>query len=245
MSDHAPRALFVAFSNAAAGVEEERFQHWYEDVHRPESFEVGLFHASARYRAQSPSRARFLTLWEADYASEGEALARVRPAAQKMREQGHIWPVNEVVFQHFVFLVRSAPGFALADLPRLTTLQNDWRHPLPLQDPETWWKQAVEAAVPADGLSEACALYASGCAGSDRPGRMLAVVAGAVSAEPDGDAQAGLRLELPPFGEATPVYSNEGAAEVAVPELSASEHALAARRLFGVQWERTSHASLR
>ena len=70
------------------------------------------------------------------------------------------------------------------------------------------------------------------------------MVAGAVSAEPDGDTQAGLRLELPPFGEATPVYSNEGAAEGAVPELSASERALAARRLFGVQWERTSHASL-
>ena len=245
MSDDAPRALFVAFSNAAAGVEEERFHHWYEAIHRPESFDAGLFHASARYRAQTPSRARFLTLWEADYANQEEALARVRPAAQKMREQGHIWPVNELVFQHFVFRVRSAPGFALADLPRLTTLQNDWQHPLPLQDPETWWKQAVEPALPAESLRGACALYASGCAGSDRPGRMLAVVSGASPPKPDGSAQGGLRLELPPFGEATPVYSDEGIAKVATPELSADERALEARKLFGVQWEQTSRATLR
>ncbi|MGE4651893.1 MAG: hypothetical protein AAEJ53_13480, partial [Myxococcota bacterium] len=112
-------------------------------------------------------------------------------------------------------------------------------------DPETWWKQAVEPALPAESLRGAYALYASGCAGSDQPGRMLAIVAGAPSPEPDGDAGGGLRLELPPFGEATPVYSDEGIARVATPELSADERALEARKLFGVQWEQTSRATLR
>lgn len=242
MAEAAPRSLFVAFSNVAVGVEEERFQHWYETIHRPESFEAGLFHASARYRARSPSRAHFLTLWEADYASEEEALARVRPAAQKMREQGHIWPVVQLLFQHFIFRVRSDPGFALADLPTLSTLQNDWRRPLAGQGPEAWWKHTVETALRAKGPAGKSALYASECADGDRPGRMLAMLAGAL---PAGGAAGGLRLELPPFGEATPVYADASATAPPAPELSAERWEGKAQSVFGVHWERISHASLR
>lgn len=245
LSEGAPRALYVAFSNVAAEVEEARFQHWYETLHRPESFEAGLFHASARYRARSPSRAGFLTLWEADYASEGEALARVRPAAQKMREQGHIWPVNELLFQHFVFLVRATPGFALADLPTLTTLQNDWRQPLPEQGPETWWKEAVEEVTAADPQRAESALFASEDAVGGGAGRMLAVLAAALPNGPANRMPDNLRRELPPFGSATPVYSNEAPAELTAPELSAAERSLKRRTLFGVEWERISHASVR
>jgi hypothetical protein len=74
---------------------------------------------------------------------------------------------------------------------------------------------------------------------------MLAMVSGAWPPKPESDAQEGLQHELPPFGEATPVYSNEGIAMVATPAASASERAIEARRLFGVQWARTSHATLR
>jgi len=223
LDESPPRCLFVALSNVAAGVDVSRFQEWYESVHRPDSFEAGLFHASSRYQARSPSRASVLTLWEADYTSEEEALALVRPATRKMYQQGRIWPVGELLLQHFVFLVHATPGFRLRDLPNLSTLQNDWRQAQTGPAPQTWWKQRVERTVPAEELRDGYALYASASVGSEKPGRTFALLARELSPEASGDAQRGLRFDLP----------------------AGSACMQPAHEVFCVCWERISHASLR
>ena len=99
-----PRCLFAAFSNLAPGVELERCQRWYYEVHRPDSLELGLFTRSLRFEAASPSKVRWLTLWECEYPDFDAALAKIRPAALSLREQGRIWPVQEVPFSQFRFL---------------------------------------------------------------------------------------------------------------------------------------------
>src|SRR5262245_4953311 len=128
-----PRPLFAAFTNMVPGVDPERFQRSYFDVHRPDSLELDLFTRSLRFEAASPSKVRYLTLWEAEYADLDAALAKIRPAALSLREQGRIWPVQEVVFAQFLFLegVEAAGAVATgAAPPTLTTVLGDWRAPL-------------------------------------------------------------------------------------------------------------------
>jgi hypothetical protein len=92
------RCLYAVWSNPAPGVSPERFREYYEDVHRPDTLAIGHFERAFRYRAHGECRARYLTLWEAEYADLASALERVRKGALALREQGRIWPVQEVVF---------------------------------------------------------------------------------------------------------------------------------------------------
>ena len=50
-----PNILFAAWTNIAPGVSEPDFRSWFEDMHRPDSFELGLFDAASRQRASSRS----------------------------------------------------------------------------------------------------------------------------------------------------------------------------------------------
>ncbi len=110
------RSLFTVFSNPAPGVTLERFREWYEDMHRPDSIELGLFSASSRYRARTPSQAGYFTLWEGDYPDLGRALAVVRRGAETLKQRGRIHPVQEVVFQQFLFRNPVTPPRACGSL---------------------------------------------------------------------------------------------------------------------------------
>ena len=71
-----PRCLFAAFSNISPGVEFERFQRWYFDVHRPDSLELGLFTRSLRFEAASASQ-----MFVSDDMTQGyKAMAEKRDA---------------------------------------------------------------------------------------------------------------------------------------------------------------------
>jgi len=222
-----PRCLFAAFSNISPGVEFERFQRWYYDVHRPDSLELGLFTRSLRFEAASPSKVRYLTLWEAEYADLDAALARVRPAALSLREQGRVWPVQEVVFAQFLFLeAAEATGAAPADAvpATLTTLQNDWRAPLPGVGFASWRAAALPAPAALAATYPSSAGYAA--APDDAPTARRCLWLGASprdTRELDVLWPARVERALAPLGAPTPIFPRPpGAASEPAPPLPPS-----------------------
>jgi len=203
------RSLFAAFTNVAPGVDLERFQHWYFEIHRPDSLELGLFERSMRYEAASPSKVQFLTLWAADYASLEEALLRVRPVAEALRERGRVWPVQEVVFAQFLFLEEiETPGSGPELPPRtLTTVQNDWRAPEAGKGFAAWRARALPDA----GALGACYRASAGYAAppDDAPNARRRLWIGESALDPTaleapwrGRAESGIA----PLGRPTPIF---------------------------------------
>ena len=200
--------LYAVWSNPAPGVSPERFREYYEDVHRPDTLAIGHFERSYRYEAQGACRARYLTLWEAEYPDLESALERVRKGALALREQGRIWPVQEVVFHQFAFLCEHRGG--LADARELTTVQNDWR---------------TAATMPQFGETPgygASYLY-------EHAGRFLWL--GETSAPIDVGAWRGYASGLPPLGAPIPIFPD--AAPPTAPEPDSTPDA---RRAWVVHW---------
>jgi hypothetical protein len=213
------RSVFAAFTNVAPGVELERFHHWYFEIHRPDSLELGLFERSMRYEAVGPSKVRFLTLWAGGHASLEEALAHVRPAALSLRERGRVWPVQEVVFAQFLFLETvDATDTGSLEPPRvLTTLQNDWRAPEPGDGFATWRRQAMPDTTSLRSLYRAGAGYAAPPDDAPTARRCLWIGESdrelpALEAFWSGRAEPGIA----PLGRPTPIYPP--AAGAAAPE---------------------------
>jgi hypothetical protein len=222
-----PRCLFAAFSNISPGVDFERFQSWYFDVHRPDSLELDLFTRSLRFEAASPSKVRWLTLWECEYPDFAAALAKIRPAALSLREQGRIWPVQEVPFSQFLFLEgveaagRPASGGAA---PTLTTAFGDWRAPRPGAGYASWRAAALPARDALAGAYPASAGYAA--PPDDAPGARRTLWIGASARHPrELEALWPARAErsLPPLGLPTPIFPRPPGAEAeTAPPASAS-----------------------
>ena len=192
------RCLYAVWSNPASGVSPERFREYYEDVHRPDTLAIGHFDRSYRYEAQTDCRARYLTLWEAEYPDLDSALDRVRKGALALREQGRIWPVQEVVFHQFGFVreSRAAPERRVATL---TTAQNDWRAPARGQDLDAWVRAALPDANALAARYAAQLLYAGDCrffwlGESDASGAALE------------ELWRGRASGLPPLGHPTPIF---------------------------------------
>jgi hypothetical protein len=95
--------VFLVFSNA--GPEgEEALARWYNEMHGPDAFKGGSFHALHRYRATGPYDARFLAVWEGDYASIDEVRAKMLPGSSGLRDRGRITTNLIVVWSSFNFL---------------------------------------------------------------------------------------------------------------------------------------------
>lgn len=235
MNGRSARSLFVAFTNIAPGVDEERFHRWYEELHRPDSIEFGMFTHSSRYEASSPSNVRFLTLWEADYSDLDAALRTVRAGAQRLRGAGRIWPVQTVLFQQFVFAAE--PGRSVpAPVATLTTACNDWAHPAREQSGSEW---QAELPKPALDAYHSATSYACACYGDATTARRLWL--GESSAPPEqlekAWEQGGAAHALPPFGAPIPIFLPEGSAPAAGPAASdATDDAAARSRVFAVHW---------
>ena len=217
-----PRCLFAAFSNIAPGVDFERFQRWYFDVHRPDSLELDLFTRSLRFEAASPSKVRWLTLWEAAYPDLDAALAKIRPAALSLREQGRVWPVQEVPFSQFLFLedVEAAGSRAAgATPPTLTTAFCDWRAPRDGAGYASWRRSALPAPDALAAAYPASAGYAA--PPDDAPTARRCLWVGSSPRHPrELEALWPARVEraLPPLGAPTPVFPRApGSASEATP----------------------------
>ena len=205
MFGHPSRALYAVWSNPAPGVDLERFRHYYEEVHRPDTLALGHFERSFRYEAKGPCRARYLTLWEADYPDLPSALERVRKGALALREKGRVWPVQEVVFHQFVFAAEAAPAVEVR-VETLTTVQNDWRAPARGQDIRAWARAGLPNPRELRDRYAARYLYAAQDAGNTQAGRFLWL--GEADAPPDAlrELWLGDAVGLPPFGRPTPIF---------------------------------------
>jgi hypothetical protein len=192
------RCLYAVWSNPAPGVSPERFREYYEDVHRPDTLAIGHFERSYRYEAQSECRARYLTLWEAEHPDLASALERVRKGALALREQGRIWPVQEVVFHQFGF-ARESGASPETRVEALTTAQNDWSAPARGHSPGAWARAAMPDASALAARYAAQFLYASG-------DRFFWLGESEASGEALEDLWRGRASGLPPLGRPTPIF---------------------------------------
>jgi hypothetical protein len=218
------RCLYAVWSNPAPGVSPERFREYYEDVHRPDTLAIGHFERSYRYEALGDCRARYLTLWEAEYPDLAAALERVRKGAFALKEQGRIWPVQEVVFHQFGFAPASG---ALPErrVATLTTAQNDWRTPAREQDADAW----ARAALPDMRARASCYSEQFLYAMADR---FFWLGESESTHDALADLWHGRASGLPPLGAPTPIFpSPDGDVE---PEIA---HAGDPRAVWIVHWK--------
>jgi hypothetical protein len=222
------RALYAVWSNPAPGVTLERFREYYEDVHRPDTLAIGHFDRSFRYEAQGECRARYLTLWEAEYGDLASALDRVRKGALALREQGRIWPVQEVVFHQFLFAREGAPQ-SQTRVATLTTAHNDWRAPARGQDPEQWALTSLPDPRALGARYAAQYLYAGGA-------RFLWI--GESDAAPAAlvELWRGRATGLPPLGAPTPIFAPPPDAPAPEPDPAPSTDPAAPRAAWVVHW---------
>ena len=176
MLGHTARMAFVVWSTPHPGVGEE-FHRWYNEVHLPDAITNGSFVAMHRYEAVGPGyrAAPFLSIAEADYGSEAEAWASVRPRAQALRDAGRIDDLYRVDFATMLLTVTS--DVSSHPVATLTTLQNDWRHP---GGGAAEWLASV--AVP-PGAPRSVQLLTSDRAGERGRGRHLALFESATGPE--------------------------------------------------------------
>ena len=236
-----PRTLFATWTNVREGVSEAAFRSWFEDVHGPDSFELGLFDALSRQRAASPSRAEWLALWEAEYPDTASALEKIRPAAGTLREQGRILPVVELIFQQFLQRVDVDSPLDAGRVRSLTTLQNDWSRPAADQGFDAWWREAVLACAPPLELHHARYAYAAFDLEDESAGKFLVLLESERAPEALARAWRGCGSEsLTPFGPPAPVYPEPGVP----PRIPARGDASgeARRALHVVHWSHDSDA---
>ncbi len=199
------RALYAVWSNPAPGAELERFRAYYEEVHRPDTLAIGHFDRSYRYEAQSECRARYLTLWEAEYLDLASALEHVRKGALALREQGRIWPVQEVVFHQFLFAPADAPP-PETRVATLTTVQNDWRAPERGRDADAWARAALPGTRALGNHYEARFLYAAPHAADPPAGRFLWLGETSNPRASTADLWRNFAQGLPPLGRPVPIF---------------------------------------
>ena len=122
------RMAFVVWSTPYPGVTDE-YHRWYNEVHLPDAIKNGSFVAMHRYETAGPGycAAPYLSIAEADYGSEAEAWASVRPRAQSLHDGGRIQDLYRVDFATMLLTVDA--DVSSHPVGTLTTVQNDWRHP--------------------------------------------------------------------------------------------------------------------
>ena len=167
---------FIVWSTPHAGKEDE-FNRWYDEVHLPDSIANGSFTAMHRYEAIGPGHraGAFLSIAEADYGSEGEAWASVRPKAHALHRAKRIDDLYRVDFATMLLTVDT--DVSVHEVGTLTTVQNDWR------EPGGDARDFLEGvAVPA-GTPRSVQLFTTDPLGERGPGRHLALVESATAPE--------------------------------------------------------------
>jgi hypothetical protein len=211
MLGHHARMAFVVWSTPHSGVSDE-YHRWYNEVHLPDAIRNGSFVAMHRYEAFGPGyrAAPYLSIAEADYGSEAEAWAAVRPRAQSLHDGGRIEDLYRVDFAAMLLTVEA--DVTSHPVETLTTVQNDWRHPA--GDALGW---LATVAVP-PGSPRSMQILTTDSRGARGAGRHLALFETPATLDEavacwSGVGQAG-SSPLPPY---TTIFGVEGDAPRAQP----------------------------
>jgi hypothetical protein len=212
MFGHTARMAFVVWSTPYEGVSEE-FQRWYDEVHLPDAINNGSFVAMHRYEAVGPGyrAAPYLSIAEADYGSESDAWASVRPRAHALHEAGRIDNLYRVDFATMLLTIDTA--VSEHPVETLTTVQNDWRNPA--GDAADWMGTFAPPGLPPQSMQ----LLTTDPQGERGPGRHLALFESPTSLDDtvsawDGVGAAG-SSPLPPY---TTLFGVEGAERADQPD---------------------------
>ena len=168
MFGHVARMSFIVWSTPFPDVGDD-YHRWYNEVHLPDAIKNGSFTAMHRYEAVGTGYrpSSYLSVAEADYGSEAEAWASVRPRAQSLRDAGRIDDLYRVDFAVMLLTVESDVSFHPVET--LTTVQNDWRRPG--GDAKAWLRSlAVPASAP-----RSIQLFTTDPGGARGPGIHLAL----------------------------------------------------------------------
>jgi hypothetical protein len=196
MLGHQARMAFVVWSTPYGGVTDE-YHRWYNEVHLPDAINNGSFVAMHRYEAVGPGycAAPYLSIAEADYGSESEAWASVRPRAQSLHDVGRIQDLYRVDFATMMLTVDAA--VSSHPVETLTTVQNDWRHP---GGDASAWSSSVKVPPRAPRSVQ---LLTTDPQGERGPGRHLALYESATGLEQTvadwSDAGQAGSSPLPPY----------------------------------------------
>ncbi len=204
MFGHTARMSFIVWSTPHSGVGDE-FEQWYNEVHLPDSIANGSFTAMHRYQAVGPGyrAASHLSIAEADYGSEAEAWAAVRPRAQALHDAKRIDDLYRVDFATMLLTVDA--DVAVHPVETLTTVQNDWRHPK--GDARSW---LASVAVPAVS-PRSQQLFTTDSEGAGGPGRHLALFESATDLEETVATWAGAGAEgMSPLPAYTTLFGVRG-----------------------------------
>jgi len=202
---HIARMAFIVWSTPHPGIGDE-YHRWYDEVHLPDAIENGSFVAMHRYEAVGPGHraAPFLSIAEADYATEADAWAAVLPRARALRAAGRIDDLYRVDFATMLLTVDT--DVSSHPVETLTTVQNDWRHPG--GDASTW---LASLAVP-DASPRSRQLVTTDPQGERGPGRHLALYESATGLDETTSAWAGVGTAgSSPLPAYTTLFGVEGA----------------------------------
>jgi hypothetical protein len=174
---------FVVWSTPHPGCD-DAFNRWYDEVHLPDSVANGSFTAMHRYEAAGPGyrAATSLSIAEADYGSEAEAWAAVRPKADALHAAKRIDDLYRVDFATMLLTVDA--DVSAHPVGTLTTVQNDWR--APGGDAREW---LASVPVPA-GSPRSVQLLTTDPEGEREPGRHLALFESATGLDDTAEAWA-------------------------------------------------------
>jgi hypothetical protein len=205
---------FIVWSTPNPGVGDD-YHRWYNEVHLPDAIANGSFVAMHRYCAAGPGAqsAPFLSIAEADYGTEAEAWAAVRPRAQALRDAGRIDDLYRVDFATMLLTVDT--DVSLHAVETLTTVQNDWRDPG--GDPRTW---LASVTVPASS-PRSFQLFTTDPDGQQGPGLHLALFESATALDDTVAAWSGIGTAgTSPMPAYTTLFGVEGAAPADAPPLA-------------------------
>jgi hypothetical protein len=93
----------MVYSNAGPGGA-DALTTWYREMHAPDAFEGGMFHALHRYRSLGDYDAQFLAVWEGDSGSLDEIRDRMGLRRGAVRDRSRITSALVVVWSGFHFL---------------------------------------------------------------------------------------------------------------------------------------------
>ena len=91
--------ILLVLTNCKDNARQQEFNRWYEDVHIPDIFDTGAFHAAYRYEIveQESTKAQYLAIFETDNPDPAKAREEVAKVRSDWQRRGRLFDGTEPV----------------------------------------------------------------------------------------------------------------------------------------------------